>query len=55
MARVKVEMPDCKTKLDAEGEEDVVSFALHLSEPTEGVKISKKNICFIDIMPEDTL
>lgn len=53
--RVKVAMPDCKAHTDDEGEEDVVTFALELSEPTPGVKISKKNICFIDIMPEDAL
>lgn len=48
-------MPDCKIKTDADGDEDVVTFALELTEPTEGVKISKKNMCFIDIQPENTI
>lgn len=56
VARVKVAMPDCTAKTDEEGEEDVVSFALELSEPSpKVVKISKKNICFIDIVPENAL
>lgn len=55
IARVKVQMPDCKIKTDADGDEDVVTFALELTEPTEGVKISKKNMCFIDIQPENTI
>ena len=30
-----------------------MTFALEISEPTAGVKLSKKNLCFIDIIPED--
>jgi hypothetical protein len=54
-ARVKISMPDCNIKTDVDGDEDVVTFALELSDPTEGVKISKKNMCFIDIQPENTI
>jgi len=55
IARVKVTMPDCKIKTDDDGDEDVVTFALELTEPTAGVKISKKNMCIIDIQPENTI
>lgn len=48
-------MPDCTAKTDEEGEEDVVTFALELSDPTPGTKISKKNICFVDINPDNAL
>ncbi len=34
-------------------EDDTVLFAVKLSDPTpEGVKISKKNICLIEIVPD---
>lgn len=61
-ARIRVIMPDCvvETKKDehengGESEEgpDTVTFALEISEPTVGVKLSKKNICFIDIIAEE--
>jgi hypothetical protein len=54
--RIKVTMPNCFVETKKDGDEegvDVVTFALEISDPTPGVKISKKNICFIDITPED--
>lgn len=55
-ARIKIEMPDCTDKSDIEEEHlDTVSFAIHIHEPSpDGVKLSKKNICFIDIEPENS-
>ena len=47
---IKVEMPDCSEQ----DQDDVITFGLEISEALpEGVKISKKNICFIDIHPDD--
>ena len=44
-------MPDCVDSIDEE-DADVVSFAVHIHDPSpEGVRLSRKNICFIDIMP----
>ena len=55
--RIKIEMPDCTELLAEEGEEEpqTVSFAVEIerAEP-EGVRLSKKNICFIDIEPDNT-
>jgi len=50
--RIEVILPDCETR---EGEEDkIVSFAICISEPKpDGVRLSKKNLCFIDIVPND--
>ena len=49
--RIRIEMPDCVDSIDEE-DADVVSFAVHIHDPSpEGVRLSRKNICFIDIMP----
>ena len=54
--RIEVEMPDCEVDEGAEEEEqDVVSFAIKLHTPTpDGVKLSRKVMCFIDIEPDNT-
>ncbi len=48
-------MPDCMGgEVTDEGGDDVVTFALEILEPTpQGVKLSKKNICFVDIEPDN--
>ena len=55
-ARLKIEMPDCTDKSDiAEEDLDTVSLAVHIHDPApDGVKLSRKNICFIDIEPENS-
>jgi len=50
--RIEVEMPDCTQ--DNSEDADIITFALEISSPSpDGVKLSKKNLCFIDITPED--
>ena len=52
--RIRIEMPDCEDSIQEE-DMDIVSFAVHIHDPApEGVRISRKNICFIDIEPENT-
>ena len=47
-------MPDCEVQEGAE-EADVVSFAIKIHSPKpEGVKLSRKETCFIDIEPDNT-
>ena len=49
-------MPDCEID-EVEGAEDadVVSFAIKIHTPQpEGVKLSRKIMCFIDIEPDNT-
>jgi len=49
--RIEVEMPDCTEDIS---EDDVISFCLEISDPDpKGVKLSKKNLCFIDIVPSN--
>lgn len=50
---IEVHMPDIENVTKAGEEKDVVSFAIEISDPKpDGVRMSKKNLCFIDILPD---
>lgn len=53
--RIEVLMPECSELTKGhDGEIETLSFCLEISDPKpEGVKISKRNICIIDIVPDD--
>lgn len=53
--RLEINMPDCEGQKGVAAEEqDTVSFAIEISDAKpEGVKLSKRNMCFINIEPED--
>ena len=50
-------MPDCE-EVDRnevnDDEIDTVSFGIRLHDPSEGVRLSRKDICFIDIEPDNS-
>ena len=57
---LKIEMPDCESVKDDDGEEveadhiDTVSFAIMLHSPSpEGIKLSKRQVCYINIEADD--
>jgi hypothetical protein len=53
--RIEIEMPDCEVDEKGEEEPDVVSFAIKIHSPSpDGVKLSRKVMCFIDIEPDNT-
>ena len=51
-------MPDCEEVVDdglPEEEQDVVSFAIEIHDPKgNGVKLSRKTLCIINIEPDNT-
>ena len=50
-------MPDCEEVDDGtpEEEQDVVSFGIKIHDPQqEGVKLSRKTLCIINIEPDNT-
>jgi len=53
--RVEVVIPEI-TQGDDDKETQIISFVLELSQPgPEGVKLSKQNVCVIEIVPDDIL
>ena len=50
-------MPDSEEvdkELVNEDEIDTISFGIRLHDPTDGVRLSRKDICFIDIEPDNS-